>query len=52
MTWLLRLSIGALVLLMLLPTVAAAAAQAIPFLISVIVLLAVAHLAWPSRRNR
>lgn len=43
---------GALIVILLLPEIARAAADAIPVLISVIVFLGIAHLAWPSSRRR
>lgn len=48
MTWV----IGALVLALLMPTLAGIAAEAIPALVSLLALLAVVRLAWPPGRRR
>ena len=47
-----RLIVCALLGCLLLPTVAALAAQAVPWLISLLVFLAIAALAWPGSWRR
>lgn len=52
MSSMLRVIMGALLLLVLLPTIARVAAQAIPFVSSAFVFLVIAQLFWPSDRRR
>lgn len=44
--------VAALVVVLVLPVVAGAAQAAVPFLLSVLLFLFIARLAWPSPRNR
>jgi len=52
MSSMLRITLGAFLLLVLLPPIARAAAQAIPFVLSAFVFLVIAQLFWPSPRRR
>jgi len=52
MNRLLTQACGVLLAILLLPEIARVAADAIPALISVIVFLGIAHLAWPTSRRR
>ena len=48
----LRITLGVLLLLVLLPMIAREAARAIPFVLSALVFLVIAQLFWPSGRRR
>jgi membrane protein implicated in regulation of membrane protease activity len=52
MTRLIAVIAGLVVLCLLLPAIARAAQAAVPALLSVLLLLAIARLFWPSRRRR